>query len=100
MVELREEKKKHQPINHSRKPLPGSEGCHIFQLLVSDPGWHQELLRIAGAKSGRADKECRKSSTLTQQEKIYREHRGRVRESERIFKSERDIDIEREVEPG
>lgn len=49
------EKQTHQPINHSREPLPGAEGCHIFQLLVSDPGWHQELLRIAGANPGRAE---------------------------------------------
>lgn len=47
--ELRK-KQTHQPINHSREPLPGAEGCHVFQLLVSDPGWHQELLRVAGAK--------------------------------------------------
>lgn len=39
-----------RPINHSRDPLPGAEGGHIFQLLVRDPGWDQELLRVAGAE--------------------------------------------------
>ena len=54
--ELRE-KQTHRPINHSRKPLPGAEGCHTFQHLVGDPGWHQELLRIAGAESVRAERQ-------------------------------------------
>lgn len=39
-----------QPINHSGNPLPGAESCHIFELLVRDPGWDQKLLRVAGAK--------------------------------------------------
>lgn len=47
----------HPPVNHSREPLPGAEGGHVFQLLVSDPDWHQELLRIAGAKPAEGQRE-------------------------------------------
>lgn len=38
------------PIDHHRDPLPGSEGSHTLQLLVCDPYWNQELLRVTGAQ--------------------------------------------------
>lgn len=38
------------PVDHHRDPLPGSEGRHTLQLLVSDPYWNQKLLRVAGAQ--------------------------------------------------
>lgn len=38
------------PVDHHRDPLPGPEGRHTLQLLVSDPYWNQKLLRIAGAQ--------------------------------------------------
>lgn len=38
------------PVDHHRDPLPGSEGCHTLQLLVSDPYRNQKLLRVAGAQ--------------------------------------------------
>lgn len=38
------------PVDHHRDPLPGSEGSHTLQLLVSDPYWNQKLLRVAGAQ--------------------------------------------------
>lgn len=38
------------PVDHHRDSLPGSEGCHTLQLLVSDPYRNQKLLRVAGAQ--------------------------------------------------
>lgn len=38
------------PVNHGRNPLPGAEGRHILQLLISNPGWHQQQLRVARAQ--------------------------------------------------
>lgn len=38
------------PVDHHRDPLPGSEGSHTLQLLVSDPYWNQKFLRVAGTQ--------------------------------------------------
>lgn len=38
------------PVDNHRDPLPGSEGCHTVQFLVSDPYWDEKLLRVAGAQ--------------------------------------------------
>lgn len=47
----------HPPVHHSRNPLPGAERRHVLQLLVSDPGGNQELLRVAGTEPAERQRE-------------------------------------------
>lgn len=48
------------PVHHYWDSLPGPERGHTFQFFICDPHWHQELLRITGAKSEQSKKEGEK----------------------------------------